>query len=252
MTNAPICQSMLPRVRCSSVAAATIQVQPTALFSFSSCVVSTRTKRHVLAGHLCCTMRIVAGGAHTNAHVPPHFVSRAHSRLQWCCYGIRSCQRSIANSGATSVAISGSRYAAFATALPVHRTGVTDWITLLAATAKRDTLTAACGDCVSQDLASTNGTKVNGVFLRPASGGAARGGKRKSEVQKLMVGDTIKVGITTLQLKPGHVLPKGGHGGGPGGGGSGGTSPVRAPEAGAGDEGTPAQLQMPAQDVAQH
>jgi len=108
------------------------------------------------------------------------------------------------------------------------------------------------GDIWIQDLASTNGTKVNGVFLRPASGGAARGGKRKSEVQKLMVGDTIKVGITTLQLKPGHVLPKGGHGGGPGGGGSGGTSPVRAPEAGAGDEGTPAQLQMPAQDVAQH
>lgn len=57
-----------------------------------------------------------------------------------------------------------------------------------------------------QDLASTNGTKVNGQFLKADEGAPANAsGKRRSHPRQLKVDDTIRIGLTTLAVKLGSV-----------------------------------------------
>ena len=60
----------------------------------------------------------------------------------------------------------------------------------------------ARGEVWIQDLASTNGTKLNGEWLRPAGGdnGEAR---QPSEPRKLKVDDQVVLGLTTLALHDG-------------------------------------------------
>lgn len=58
----------------------------------------------------------------------------------------------------------------------------------------------------TQDLASTNGTKVNGQFLKADEGAPANAsGKRRSHPRQLKVDDTIRIGLTTLAVKLGSV-----------------------------------------------
>jgi hypothetical protein len=60
----------------------------------------------------------------------------------------------------------------------------------------------ARGDVWIQDLASTNGTKLNGEWLRPA--GDSNGDSRQpSEPRKLKVDDQVVLGLTTLALHDG-------------------------------------------------
>lgn len=65
----------------------------------------------------------------------------------------------------------------------------------------------ARGDIWIQDLASTNGTKVNGEFLSPADT-TCHVARQKSEARQLMVNDQVKLGLTTLALFYGNVEPK--------------------------------------------
>jgi len=58
----------------------------------------------------------------------------------------------------------------------------------------------ARGDVYIQDLASTNGTKLNGDWLRPQREVADRS---FSAPRKLVVGDTVVLGLTTLALHDG-------------------------------------------------
>ena len=60
----------------------------------------------------------------------------------------------------------------------------------------------ARGDVWIQDLASTNGTKLNGEWLRPA-GGDNGDARQPSEPRKLKVDDQVVLGLTTLALYDG-------------------------------------------------
>jgi hypothetical protein len=60
----------------------------------------------------------------------------------------------------------------------------------------------ARGDVWIQDLASTNGTKLNGEWLRPA-GGDSSDIRQPSEPRKLKVDDQVVLGLTTLALHDG-------------------------------------------------
>ena len=57
----------------------------------------------------------------------------------------------------------------------------------------------ARGDVWIQDLASTNGTKLNGEWLRPA-GGENGDARQPSEPRRLQVDDQVVLGLTTLAL----------------------------------------------------
>mmetsp|Transcript_50686 Transcript_50686/g.126181 ORF Transcript_50686/g.126181 Transcript_50686/m.126181 type:complete len:412 (+) Transcript_50686:182-1417(+) len=58
------------------------------------------------------------------------------------------------------------------------------------------------GDVYIQDLASTNGTKLNGEWLRPHAD-AGPDPKASSDPRKLTVGDVVVLGLTTLKLDDG-------------------------------------------------
>lgn len=59
-----------------------------------------------------------------------------------------------------------------------------------------------------QDLASTNGTKVNGQSLKPDDSAPANAsGKRRSLPRQLKIDDAIRIGLTTLAVKLGSVDP---------------------------------------------
>lgn len=60
----------------------------------------------------------------------------------------------------------------------------------------------ARGDVWIQDLASTNGTKLNGEWLRPV-GGENGDSRQPSEPRKLKVDDQVVLGLTTLALHDG-------------------------------------------------
>ena len=60
----------------------------------------------------------------------------------------------------------------------------------------------ARGDVWIQDLASTNGTKLNGEWLRPA-GDSTGDSRQPSEPRKLKVDDQVVLGLTTLALHDG-------------------------------------------------
>jgi len=60
----------------------------------------------------------------------------------------------------------------------------------------------ARGDVWIQDLASTNGTKLNGEWLRP-DGGENGDSRQPSEPRKLNVDDQVVLGLTTLALHDG-------------------------------------------------
>jgi pSer/pThr/pTyr-binding forkhead associated (FHA) protein len=59
----------------------------------------------------------------------------------------------------------------------------------------------ARGDVYIQDLASTNGTKLNGEWLRPS--GENPDSRTPSEPRKLNLGDKVILGLTTLKLDDG-------------------------------------------------
>lgn len=58
------------------------------------------------------------------------------------------------------------------------------------------------GNVYIQDLASTNGTKLNGEWLRPPSD-AGSDSKAHSDPRRLSVGDIVILGLTTLRLNDG-------------------------------------------------
>jgi len=60
----------------------------------------------------------------------------------------------------------------------------------------------ARGNVYIQDLASTNGTKLNGEWLRPLSE-AGPDSKAHSDPRRLSVGDIVVLGLTTLRLNDG-------------------------------------------------
>jgi len=61
----------------------------------------------------------------------------------------------------------------------------------------------ARGDVFVQDLASTNGTWLNGETLRPPGSGREPGDRTPSKPLKLVVGDSLVLGLTTLALRDG-------------------------------------------------
>jgi len=65
------------------------------------------------------------------------------------------------------------------------------------------------GDVYIQDLASTNGTKLNGDWLRP-QGDTGPDSRSPSDPRKLTVGDVVVLGLTTLKLDDGPApdIPK--------------------------------------------
>mmetsp|Transcript_47047 Transcript_47047/g.110862 ORF Transcript_47047/g.110862 Transcript_47047/m.110862 type:complete len:378 (-) Transcript_47047:93-1226(-) len=63
----------------------------------------------------------------------------------------------------------------------------------------------ARGDVYIQDLASTNGTKLNGDWLRPQR---EVGDRTYSQPRKLVVGDSVVLGLTTLALHDGPCPPQ--------------------------------------------
>jgi len=73
----------------------------------------------------------------------------------------------------------------------------------------------ARGDVWIQDLASTNGTKLNGEWLRPAGSENNDNPKQPSEPRKLKVDDQVVLGLTTLALHDGPCpVPDGAAAGG--------------------------------------